>query len=266
MAAANEAECYRRIRIHEGGNDDDPRDPGGRTSRGVTQGNWNVYRQTHAGLPTDVWQAPESAVGDYYHINYWAKQRCGELPAGVDYAIYDYGINSGPGRSGKVLRRVLGLSDTASAITDDVLRELAKRDPKDVINAICDERMRFLQGLSTWATFGRGWSKRVLEVRVFALQLAKGIYSGHAPIDPAPKKGVVPPSSLPDRVVLGGGVSGGGLVFTAWQWVLINPVKSALLVFAAVVAVGALIGYLRQRHADKQEAATPDVDVVPVRT
>ena len=43
----------------EGGNDDDPNDPGGRTSRGIIQREWDVWRQTHAGLPSDVWQAPQ---------------------------------------------------------------------------------------------------------------------------------------------------------------------------------------------------------------
>ena len=36
---------------------------------------------------------------------YWDAQRCDELPAGVDYAVFDYGVNSGIGRSGKVLPR-----------------------------------------------------------------------------------------------------------------------------------------------------------------
>ena len=56
-----------------------------------------------------------------YRRRYWDAQRCDELPAGVDYAVFDYGVNSGIGRSGKVLRRVLGLAADTSAVTDAVI-------------------------------------------------------------------------------------------------------------------------------------------------
>ena len=46
-----------------------------------------------------------------YRAKYWDAQRCDELPAGVDDAVFDYGVNSGIGRSGKVLRRCLRLVD-----------------------------------------------------------------------------------------------------------------------------------------------------------
>lgn len=66
MAASSYAEALRRLLQHEGGNDDDPRDPGGRTSRGIIQREWNVWRETHPGLPADVWQAPQSRAEKYY--------------------------------------------------------------------------------------------------------------------------------------------------------------------------------------------------------
>lgn len=43
----------------EGGNDDDPRDPGGRTSRGILQREYDRYRDAR-GLPRgDVWRAAD---------------------------------------------------------------------------------------------------------------------------------------------------------------------------------------------------------------
>lgn len=41
-----------------------------------------------------------------------------------------YGVNSGIGRSGKVLRRVVGLPDNSRGTTDQVLNAVAKREPK----------------------------------------------------------------------------------------------------------------------------------------
>ena len=76
------------------------------------------------------------------------------LPAGVDYSVFDYGVNSGIGRSGKVLRRVVGLPDNTHVVTDEVLRAVAKRDPKALVIAINDERLAFLKRLKTWPVFG----------------------------------------------------------------------------------------------------------------
>jgi lysozyme family protein len=115
-----------------------------------------------------------------YRKRYWDAQRCDELPAGVDYAIMDYGVNSGIGRSGKVLRRVVGLPDNTSSVTDQVLAYARVRDPKVLVAAICDERLAFLKSLRTWPVFGRGWGTRVAEVKAVSLAMA-GATQGATP-------------------------------------------------------------------------------------
>src|SRR5215468_5279465 len=59
---SNFNKCLPLLLEHEGGNDDDPRDPGGRTSRGILQSEWDVWRLSHPGLPSDVFQAPQDQV------------------------------------------------------------------------------------------------------------------------------------------------------------------------------------------------------------
>lgn len=83
-----------------------------------------------------------------------------------------YGVNSGTGRSGKVLRRMLGLRNDSSAVTDAVIAAARAADPKILIAGICDERLRFLQALKTWPVFGAGWGRRVAEVKSTALKMA----------------------------------------------------------------------------------------------
>ena len=155
----------------EGGNDDDPRDPGGRTSRGIIQSEWNQWRKTHPGLPADVWKAPQDQVEEIYKQKYWDALNCDALPGGVDYAVFDYGVNSGIGRASRVLKSFAGITD-----------------PRTLINNICDERLAFLQGLRTWRTFGRGWSRRVAEVRRDALAMVA---------KPAATVSVLPPKPVP---------------------------------------------------------------------
>jgi len=110
-----------------------------------------------------------------YREKYWDAQRCDELPPGVDYVIFDYGVNSGIGRSGKVLRRMLRLPDDTIAVTDAVVAAAHAVDPKTLIVDICDERLRFLQSLKTWPVFGTGWERRVAEVKPTALQMAADV-------------------------------------------------------------------------------------------
>jgi len=81
-------------------------------------------------------------------------------------------VNSGTGRSGKVLRRTLGLPDDSSTVTDAVIAGARVADPKILVAAICDERLRFLQALKTWPVFGTGWGRRVAEVKSTALKMA----------------------------------------------------------------------------------------------
>ncbi len=201
MAASSYAEALRRLLISEGGNDDDPRDPGGRTSRGIIQTEWNRWRLTHPGLPSDVWAAPQSEVVAIYKQWYWDKLRCDDLPPGVDYAIFDYGVNSGISRAAKVLQRLVGVT-VDGEIGDQTVAYTRVRDPKVLVSAICDERIKFLRGLSTWGTYGRGWTTRVNGVRATALIMA-GKAQDVIPSKPPPVLAGAPPWLVRMNSILG---------------------------------------------------------------
>jgi uncharacterized protein (TIGR02594 family) len=167
MAASSYDAALARLLVHEGGNDDDPRDPGGRTSRGILQREWDAWRGSHPGLPADVWRAPQDQVEAIYRQNYWNPLRCDDLPAGVDYAVFDYGVNSGIGRAAKVLQRLVATA-VDGEVGPDTITAAKRANAAALIAAICDERLAFLQGLRTWPTFGKGWDRRVREVRAAA--------------------------------------------------------------------------------------------------
>ena len=160
-----------RLLAHEGGYTSHPDDPGGPTNFGITIADYRRYAKADA-TAADVRAMPVDAAKAIYRKRYWDAQRCDELPAGVDYAVFDYGVNSGIGRSGKVLRRMLHLPDASSAVTDDVVAAARAADARALVTAICDERLRFLKSLKTWAVFGKGWGRRVAEVKAVALEMA----------------------------------------------------------------------------------------------
>src|SRR5436309_7279313 len=162
MSADCYAESIRRLLVSEGGYVNHPSDPGGPTNFGITLGDYRRYVKADA-TAADVRAMKVQEAKAIYRAKYWDAMRGDDLPAGVDYCVFDYAVNSGTGRAPKVLQRVLGISVTGR-VDDTTLAAAKKREPRALIEAICDERLRFLQGLKTWGVFGAGWSKRVSEV------------------------------------------------------------------------------------------------------
>lgn len=185
MAAENFDESLEMLLLHEGGYSDHPSDPGGPTKYGITIADYRKYIKAN-GTAADVKAMTVAEAKTIYRARYWDAQLCDDLPPGVDYAIFDYGVNSGVGRSGKVLRRILGISDSTYQVTDQVVQAARKADAEKLVDDICSERMRFLQNLKTWSVFGKGWGRRVTEVRTAALRMAK--------TKPPP---IIPPPDVP---------------------------------------------------------------------
>jgi uncharacterized protein (TIGR02594 family) len=163
--------CIPLLLASEGGNDDDPRDPGGRTSRGITQSEWNIWRRSHAGLPADVWQAPQAQVIAIYRQNYWNVVNADALPVGVDYCVFDFGVNSGNSRAAKFLQRRVGTDqdgEIGPLTIAATARAVQANGAADLVDALCADRLAFLRALAKWSTYGHGWKARVDGVRVTA--------------------------------------------------------------------------------------------------
>jgi lysozyme family protein len=171
MSASGYDEALRRLLPHEGGYSNHPSDPGGPTNYGITIHDYRRYVKPGADA-SDVRVMRIEEAGAIYRAKYWDALRCDDLPSGIDYCVFDYGVNSGVGRSAKVLQRVVGVA-ADGRVGPLTLAAVSARDPASLINAICDERLAFLRRLTTWPVFGRGWSRRVAEVRAASLAMAR---------------------------------------------------------------------------------------------
>ena len=123
-----------------------------------------------------------ATVAPIYRRRFWDAIQGDALPAGLDYALFDFAVNSGPRRAVIGLQRALGIADDGrlGPVTLDALQG---RDVPALVNALCDGRVAFLRALSTWPRFGRGWGRRVEEVRAAALALHAASGRPAAPID-----------------------------------------------------------------------------------
>lgn len=149
----------------EGGYSDHPRDPGRATKYGIAHKTLADWRGVPLkDLPKSAVQALTRAEAkEIYRSAYWDAIRADELPVGLDYALFDFAVNSGPATAAKFLQRILGV--TADGIIGGItLRAIKRADPTTLVVRLTDDRLAYLQGLKTWDVFGDGWSARLAKV------------------------------------------------------------------------------------------------------
>lgn len=94
----------------EGGYVNDNADRGGETMLGVTRAAWGEYK----GRPIrdgEMRALTRDMVKPFYKARYWDKVRGDDLPAGLDYAVFDFAVNAGPGRAARFLQRAVGVAE-----------------------------------------------------------------------------------------------------------------------------------------------------------
>ncbi len=155
----------------EGGFSHHPDDPGGMTNLGCTKAVWEEFCGHQVTEKTMRALSP-SDVAPLYKRKYWDKVKADELPAGIDYCVFDTAINSGPGRAIKLLQGVVGV-DQDGDIGPKTLGAVKAFDPKDLIQDYSKRRLSFMMDLPTWGSFGKGWSRRVSEVEKAALEMTQ---------------------------------------------------------------------------------------------
>ncbi|WFP74483.1 glycoside hydrolase family 108 protein [Mesorhizobium sp. WSM4906] len=178
MAVSREQESLVHVLAHEGGYSNHPDDPGGATMKGVTQRVYDAYRRSKGLAPRSVKAITSQELFEIYDRQYWDAVKGDQLPAGVDYVVFDGAVNSGPKQSIIWLQRALG--SLYEGRVDGVmgLGTIAAvqscNDHDALIDRICDLRLAFLRHLTTWPTFGKGWGARVAEVRSIGQAWATG--------------------------------------------------------------------------------------------
>ena len=165
------SEIIPRCLKHEGGYVNHPDDPGGPTNKGITLATFRRFIKP-SGTIADLKALTTDQAIIVYKRRYWDAVLADNLPFGVDYTTVDFAINSGPHRAAVYLQRVVGAAQDGR-IGPKTLAAVRDMPADDVINRLCDERLAYMKrirGGRLWEKFGRGWSRRVAEVRADALR------------------------------------------------------------------------------------------------
>lgn len=173
MTATNFEPCTQWALIHEGGYVNHPKDPGGATNKGVIQRTYDGYRDRIGKPRQSVRSITMAEVMDIYKSQYWDLINGDALPDGLDYAMYDFSINSGPSRAVKFLQEILGVK-VDGVMGNGTLGAIQRRnDISGLIQELCLKRWNWMKRLKTFATFGKGWTRRVMGDIVAGVQAGK---------------------------------------------------------------------------------------------
>ena len=169
MASGNWQKCLETILHHEGGYVNHPKDPGGETNLGVTK---RVYEEW--GGTKDMKELTVEDVSPIYKKNYWDRVKGDHLPAGLDLCVFVFGVNAGTGRAAKYLQKMIGTTPDGGIgpMTLAKLKEYV--DAKGIEHTVKLYQMgrqKYYESLSTFSTFGRGWTRRVEETTALALKM-----------------------------------------------------------------------------------------------
>lgn len=175
MTVENREASIQKTLKYEGGYTNHPSDPGGPTNWGITIADARKYWKADADAE-DVRKMPLSVAVEIYRKHYWSPAGCDALPAGLDFAVFDYAVNSGITRATTYLAKTSG---------DTITR----------IEQLCDARLQFLKGLKTWPVFGKGWGSRVADVKQAAKAMAKAQLDKPVSVPPPPD--IPRPESIP---------------------------------------------------------------------
>jgi len=156
-------------KIQEGGwyPGDKPGDPNP-TNFGVTQKRYDVYRLSKGLSPQTVHNIAEPEVQEIYHA-YWVEADCDQLcqfSTKLPIAHFDTAFNAGTHQANKILQRSVGVPadgvvgpQTLSAVKLKIVES-----ESDVITSYLTTRLDFLKSLSNWQYWGKGWTKRLINL------------------------------------------------------------------------------------------------------
>ena len=153
----------------EGGFVNHPSDPGGMTNLGVTKATWENW-VGRASDEAEMRSLTPEKVDPLYKKKYWDAVRADDLPVGLDYLMFDFGVNAGPGRAIKLLQSAVGVTPDGG-FGPLTLAAVQAIDPVELIEKFSQAKEDFYRSLNTFETFGKGWLNRVAAVKIKATSM-----------------------------------------------------------------------------------------------
>lgn len=143
--------AFERLIGHEGGYVNHPADPGGETKFGIT-------KRTYPG--EDIAGLTLARAKEIYRRDFWGPAGCDLVPDGAKFDLFDTAVNSGVKAAVKLMQRAAGVQ-ADGAIGPVTMQALSSMPAPRLVARFNGHRLAMMTDLGTWATFGRGWARRI---------------------------------------------------------------------------------------------------------
>ena len=145
-------------------------DRGGPTNLGVTQTTWEMYVERPATID-EMKSLTVDDVEPLYKRLFWDRMWCDKMPIGIDYILFDMGVNAGVGQSVLLLQRAVGASPDG-AMGPLTFAATVTHNPVELINTFSQSKIDFYKSLHDPVN-EKGWLNRVDHVKDAALIMVK---------------------------------------------------------------------------------------------
>ena len=173
---SNFAKAFSLMLQSEGGFSDNFADTGnhlpdgrmGCTNLGVTQTAWEEY-VGHKVSTQDMRNLTPATVMDFYKRRYWDTVKGDSLPNALDYLAFDMAVNSGVGRSIKLMQRAVGATQDGM-LGPKTIEAISSWSIRQLIEKFSNAKADFYKSLNN-PTFQKGWLNRVEHTKANALEM-----------------------------------------------------------------------------------------------
>jgi lysozyme family protein len=158
--------CFAFTMAAEGGYSNNPADPGNWTGGAVGNGElrgtkYGISASAHPQL--DIAKLTEQQAEEIYRQDYWAALQGDSLALPVALVAFDAAVNAGPRRAVAWLQQAAGVS-ADGMLGPETLAALNSGDSVALAREALVRRLEFSTHLSTWPSFGLGWSRRIISL------------------------------------------------------------------------------------------------------
>jgi lysozyme family protein len=156
---------FDRVIGHEGAFQNDRRDRGNWTSGkiGVGELKGTKYGISAMAYPDlDIKNLTVEQAKAIYKRDWWDKLGMDKFHPAMSFQMFDASINHGIHNATRILQRAVGTKDDG-VIGNQTLQSVKKMDLNDLLMSFLSHRLRFMTDISTFDTYGRGWSRRIAD-------------------------------------------------------------------------------------------------------
>jgi len=145
---------------HEGGYSNDPEDPGGET-------NWGISKRSYPAV--DIKALTRNGAKAIYLSDFWCRGKMDEFDDAIAFQAFDNAVNMGIETSIRMVQRAAGVADDGH-IGPLTIAAVKTQKITDMLLLLIAEELEYRCKLSTWSSYGKGWTLRAAKNLRYAAQ------------------------------------------------------------------------------------------------